>query len=465
MKTDTALKVHNYIKENELIKANDMIIIGLSGGVDSMVLCDVLLLYRRSVNFRLYAAHMDHRLRDESTEDALFVAAYCDRNDIPLYTCAVDVKAEAAKTKASIEVAARCMRHSFFGKILDEHLGAKLALAHHMNDKVETILMRIFRGSSLDGLAPMPQKDRHIIRPLMCLQRVEIDVYAKQSNIKWREDKSNTDIKFTRNYIRHQVIPAIVDKINPSLVATMCNQAKSYQEDKDYLNSIAKDSSLLASKTDDGYMMADEDYIYLHPSIRKRVIKILLGKLGKKTDLYEKHISAIDELFIHRRTGAQIEISGEYEARAHAMGVELIRTKNAKIIIEESLLCLDGSTYLNTGDMLMCESVQPPTEDKLKGSKNVQYLDYLAIKGQPVVRSRARGDTIKSLGASGKKKLKDYFIDKKINRWERDYIPIIAVGNEVIWIVGYAIADEYKITKDTALAIKITYKKGDRNEQ
>lgn len=456
---DIALKIHSYIDKLQLIKENDTVIIGISGGVDSMVLCDALLLFKRAVPFRLYAAHMDHRLRDESGEDALFVAAYCDRHEIPLYTCAGDVAAEAREAKVSIEVAARYMRHGFFKTILDEHLGAKLALAHHMNDMAETILMRLIRGSSLDGLSPMPAMDGHIIRPLMCISRKEVISYASEGNIKWREDKSNADTKFTRNYIRHEIIPQIEENINPSVVVTMCNQAKSFKEDSDYLNEIANDVALKATKTDNGYMLGDEEFMYLHPSIRKRAIKILLKDIGKKMDLYEKHITAIDTLFTKRRTGSTIEMVGDYEARAHVMGVELVRKESAKTQIQEAMINLDGATYLNTGDMITCETVENLDICMRSHSKNVQYIDFLSIVGQPVIRSRQQGDIIHPLGAKGTKKLKDYFIDKKINRWERDKIPVIAIENEIIWIVGIGVSDKYKIHEKTALALKITYKK------
>lgn len=464
MNKDIALKVHSFIDKMQLINKDDTVIIGLSGGVDSMVLCDILLLYKRAVSFRLFAAHMDHRLRDESAEDALFVAAYCDRNNIPLYTCDADVNAEAKKAKVSIETAARYMRHGFFRTVLNEHLGARLALAHHMNDMAETILMRLIRGSSLDGLSPMPSKDKHIIRPLMCLTREEVMSYAKDNKLSWREDKSNTDTKYTRNYIRHELMPRIEENLNPSVVHTLCNQAKSFKEDKDFVNIMAKEAVEKATKTDNGFMLGDEDFMYLNPSIRKRAIKILLNKLGKKTDLYEKNITSIDSLFSKRRTGAVIEIPGEYEARVHVMGVELVKKEGALAVLEEVILNLDGVTYLSTGDMITCETVENFENCRKPHSKNIQYIDYMSLVGQPVVRVRKQGDIIHPLGAKGKKKLKDYFIDKKINRWERDNIPLIASENDIIWAVGVGVNDKYKIDDKTALALKITYKKGEYNE-
>lgn len=464
MSTDIALKIHKYIDDMQLIKRNDTVIIGLSGGVDSMVLCDALLLYQRANKFRLFAAHLDHRLREESAEDALFVAVYCDKNDIPLYTASADVLAEAKQAKVSIEVAARYIRHGFFNNILAEHTGAKLAVAHHMNDMAETILMRLIRGTSLDGLSPMPAKDNHIIRPLMCLNRDEVMTYAKIKGIDWREDKSNKDIKYTRNYIRHELIPIIENNINPSAVQVLCNESKSFKEDSDFINNLAKDAAVLAEKTDNGYMMHDEDFIYLSPSVRKRAIKILFSKLGKKTDLYEKNIKAVEALFAKRRTGATIEIPGEYEARAHVMGVELIKKENAEIKLKEMTLNMEGTTYLSTGDMLHCEMAENIIKTNLHHSRNVQYVDYLALKENPVVRPREQGDMIHPLGSGGKKKLKDYFIDKKINRWERDNVPLIAINNEIIWAVGVGVNDNYKIDKDTTLALKITYKKGEKHE-
>ena len=464
LSSEIALKVHSFIKGNKLIEKNDVVVIGLSGGVDSMVLCDILLLYKREVNFRIFAAHMDHRLRDESGEDALFVAAYCSKNNIPLYTAAAEVQAEADAAKVSVETAARYMRHGFFKTVLNEHTMPKLALAHHMNDMAETIMMRMIRGSSIDGLWPMPEKDGHIIRPLMCLTREEVMKYAAEQGIKWREDKTNADTKYTRNYIRHELIPAIENNINPSVVQTLCNQAKSFREDSQYINEIAVKSADNAEKTDNGFMMNDEDFIYLHPSLRKRAIKILMSKLGKKFDLYEKNINAIDGLFTDRRTGAVIEIPGEYEARAHVMGVELVKKEEAKSPLDETVMAFDGTTYLSTGDIIICEMAEKQENWNKHHSKNVQYIDYLKLQAQPVIRPRQSGDVIHPLGASGKKKLKDYFIDKKISRWERDSIPLVAIGSEIIWVAGVGVSEKYKIDENTTLALKISYKKGEYNE-
>ena len=428
-----------------------------------MVLCDVLLLYKRAVPFRIFAAHLDHRLRDESGEDALFVAAYCDKNSIPLYTASADVIAEAKAAKVSIETAARYVRHGFFNNILSQHPGAKLAVAHHMNDMAETILMRLIRGSSLDGLSPMPPSGGHIIRPLMCITRDEVMEYAKIRGIKWREDKSNADTQYTRNYIRHELIPQIEKNINPSVVQTLCNQAKTYKQDSDYINEIAKKASEKAEKTDNGFMLYDEDFAYIEPSIRKRALKILLAKLGKKNDIYEKNLSAVDAMFLNRRTGAVVQIPGEYEARSHAMGVEIVKKETSESEIHEMLLNTDGTTYLSNGDIIHCEITENLKNAQKPHSKNAQYIDYLKLKEQPVIRTRKQDDFIRPLGTKGKKKLKDYFIDKKINRWERDNIPLIAVGNEIIWVTGIGVNEGYKIDDKTTLALKITYKKGDFN--
>ena len=463
MSRDIALKIHKFIEELQLIKENDTVVLGLSGGVDSMVLCDVLLLYKRAVPFRIFAAHLDHKLRDESGEDALFVASYCEKNSIPLYSAAADVMTEAKEAKVSIETAARYARHGFFNNILSQHPGAKLAVAHHMNDMAETILIRLIRGTSLDGLSPMPPCDGHIIRPLMCITRDEVMEYAGIRNIKWREDKSNTDTVYTRNYIRHKLIPEIEKNINPSVVQTLCAQAKSYFEDSAFIKEFAANAAEKAEKTDNGFMLNDEDFAYLNTSVRKRAIKLLLNTLGKKSDIYEKNLAAIDAMFIKRRTGAVIEIPGEYEARSHVMGVELVKKETIESEIHEMPLNMDGATHLSNGDIIFCEITENLRNAEKPHSKNMQYIDYLTLKENPMVRAREQGDFIHPLGTKGKKKLKDYFIDKKINRWERDAIPLIAIGNEIVWVVGVGVNEKYKLDDKTTLALKITYKKGDFN--
>lgn len=456
-----ALMVEKFIKDYDLIEEGDNIFIGLSGGMDSMALCSILLMVKRGLNFNLYAMHMDHQLRNESADDLSFVEAFCDRNNILLFAERADVKIYAKLNRMSIELAARTLRHRFFNTIINDYTNAKIALAHHMNDKAETMLMRLLRGTSIDGLNPMPEKDGNIIRPLMCATRSEIEDYSSEEDIKWRIDASNNDVIYTRNFIRHNLITLIEKDINPSVVKTLNTEAKSFSEDKKYLHNQALMLSMKAKKTDDGYMLFDEDLYTAHPSIRKRVIKIILAKLGKNTDLYSKNIELVDTLFSDgdRRTGAVIELPDEYEARTHIMGVELVRKDLSKKIIEIAALNIEGITILNTGDIIKCEIVKVPDKSKLVHSPNIQYIDYMSLGESISVRSRATGDYIHPLGAKGKKKLKDYFIDKHINRWERDFIPLIMNENDVVWAIGYAMGNKYRITEDTAICLKIIYRK------
>lgn len=451
------LKVEHYIKHHQLIKPQDHVIVGLSGGMDSICLMDILLKVRRSVAFQLHAAHMDHMIRKESFADAQWVAAYCQRNGIILHAEQADVPSKAKCDKVSLEVAARDVRHAFFERILMDFPRGKLALAHHMNDKAETMLMRMFRGTSLDGMDPMPMMDRYIIRPLMCATRNEVEAYCLEHQIQWREDQTNRHLEHMRNYIRHRVVPLLVQDVNPSIVETLCQAAQSYGQDSQYLMDNAEAAARAAVKTDCGWMMPDEDFIYLHPSVRKRVIKILLKRLGCERNVYSKNIEAIEQLFHQRRTGAVVEIPGDYEARGHIMGVELVRLEQARSVIEAIQLNKDGITRLSDGSWLECEMVPVPRREQLGQSPNVQYMDSMMLPNTIVVRSRQGGDRIAPLGAGGSKKLKDYFIDQHVSRWERDFIPLLMDGDDVIWAIGYSMGDKYKVTEDTAMCLKILF--------
>ncbi|MCK5128558.1 MAG: tRNA lysidine(34) synthetase TilS [Clostridiales bacterium] len=446
-----------FIKKHALIKENDKVLIALSGGMDSMVLFDLLVKLRDKMNFTLIAAHFNHHIRKASDNDAIFVQNACEKHGIAFSMGEADIPVIAKKEKLSIEVAARMKRRVFLQSVATDNNANKIALAHHKNDRAETYLMRIIRGSSLDGLGCMPEKDDNIIRPLLFAARDEIKIYAHENKLEWQEDETNKDISYTRNNIRHNTLAHIKENYNANIVQTLSNSAALMYKDRLYFEEVVKEKLLKAQITNDGYYLNDDDFIYLHDSILSRCIKKALENLGFRKDIYEVHIAQVMALFSQQKTGATLNLPNGAIARRDAFGVKLIRSEKAPLMFESTKFHADGQTNIVNCGTFVCHDSQINVKKVKYHSKNVAFFDTMGIPHGLVVRSRKKGDVFHQLGASGKKSLKEYFIDKKISRFKRDSIPLIASKNEILWIVGYEISDKVKITDDTIMCKKIIF--------
>ena len=451
--------VRDFIINNALIKKKDKILIALSGGMDSIVLFDLLFNLRKELQFTLFAAHFNHNIRPSSKDDAIFTRDFCKRKKIPFYLGEDNVPQFALDKKISIEVAARKLRHDFLRQAAAGINADKIALAHHKNDRAETYLMRVFRGSSGDGLGCMPAEDGKIIRPLLCVMRLDIKNYAVCNKLSWHEDETNSDIKYTRNNIRHKTMPHIKRQYNNNIISTLSNNAKLMNTDRKYFEEVVKNKIKKAKITDEGYYLSDDDFIYLHDAILSRCIRLTLFMLGAQTNIYENNIRDIMELFEYQKTGAMINLPNGFIARRDAFGVEIIRSNAAPEIFIEKKLDINGVTIVPDCGTFVCEDADV-NFDKLKtNSKNIAFFDTMTVPDNLIIRTRRQGDIFYPLGAGGKKTLKEYFIDKKFSRFKRDFLPLIADDNEILWIVGHEISDKMKVTKDTIGCKKIIFNK------
>ena len=452
-------KVRDFISKYALIDKNDKVLIAFSGGVDSVVLFDLLYRLKDEMGFSLIAVHFDHMIRENSSDDAVFVQEYCKRHGIKLHLSQGDAPACAAQEKLSLEAAARKLRHAYI-RYVAEKIGAhKIAFAHHKNDRAETYLMRVLRGTGGDGLGCMPECDGMIIRPLLCAEKEEIAHYAKINRLPWREDETNSDTAYTRNNIRHNTIPHLKENYNESIVNTLSNNARLMSVDRDYFEQTVQKALKKAKQTDDGYYLDDDSFIYLHKAILTRCIRKTLSMLGFESDIYESNINDVLTLFYEQKTGAMVNLPSGAIARRDAFGVEIIRDEEAPPIFCETPLEIPGITFVAECGTFQCTESDADLKKIKNHSKNVAFFDTMSVCGKYTIRSRQTGDVFHPLGAPGSKPLKKYFIDKKISRFKRDYIPLVACGNEILWIVGHEISDKVKLSEDSISAIKIIYKK------
>ena len=452
-------RVRSFIREHALIDKNDRVLIALSGGMDSVVLFDLLLKLKDEMGFKILVAHFDHMIRENSAEDAQFAKELCDKHNIKVYISQGDAVKCAAEEKLSLEAAARKLRHAYIRHAAAQAGADKIAFAHHKNDRAETYLMRVLRGTGGDGLGCMPERDGLIIRPLLCAQKDEVEHYAKTNGLQWREDETNTDTAYTRNKLRHETIPHLKENYNESIINTLSNNARLMSVDRDFFEKTVETALDAAEQTEDGYYLSDDSFIYLHKAVLTRCIRRTLALLGFDADIYEANITDVMNLFYEQKTGAMINLPNGAAARRDAFGVELIREESAPPLFCETPLSPNGPTYVANCGTFTCENSEINIKKIKNHSKNVAFFDTMALGEKLTVRSRRQGDIFHPLGAPGKKPLKKYFIDKKISRFSRDYIPLIADGNEILWIVGHEISENVKVTEESISASKIVFNK------
>lgn len=235
-------QVLNTIKKYDLINENDKIICGVSGGPDSICMLDILKDLKKELNFEIIVCHVNHLIREEAISDEEYVKKYCKENEIKCYIKRIDVKNYANNNKQGTEEAGRTVRYEFFEEILKKEKANKIAIAHNKNDKVETIIMNILRGSGVSGLKGIePERNNKYIRPLIETQRLEIEKYCEENSLNPRIDKTNFINDCTRNKIRNIVLPYIKEEFNPNIIKTICRLSDVIKEEDEYLEQISID--------------------------------------------------------------------------------------------------------------------------------------------------------------------------------------------------------------------------------
>lgn len=454
-------KAYQTIKKYNMVQKDDCIIVGISGGADSVTLFHFLCTIKSEYNLKLIAVHVHHGLRGEDADrDAQYVEQLCSDYNITFELFKYDIHKEAELLNITEEEAGRIKRYEAFQKTLTKYKANKIAVAHNMNDQAETLLMRICRGTGIKGLCGiLPIRD-NIIRPLIECERKSIEQYCIENNLLYKNDYTNDMDIYTRNKIRLQLIPWIEQKLNPSIVQTLSNMASSISQEEMYMQKQADEIYKLCSVIVDKILKIDlTKLIDYHIVIQKRVLRIALQYFKKDLhDIEAEHISKIIEL-MNKETGKKINITNNivvekqynylcfYTGKAYESNIQYCYDLkfNDKIYIKESKI------YINSYII---------SKENFKQNPNNLYtktFDYDKIGGDIKVRTRLAGDKI-YLKSVGNKKLKDLFIDMKIPRDIRNTIPLLAVNNNIIWVLGYRVSNAYNIDKATKKIIYIEYK-------
>ncbi len=422
-----------HINLRNILKYGEKIAVAVSGGCDSMSL-----LYYLQKNASLYgisvlAINVEHGIRGQnSISDTEFVKNYCKNNSIKLITYSVDSIAKAKKEKLSLEQAARALRYECFQKAISSGECDKVATAHHSDDNTETMLFNIFRGTGLKGLTGIiRQREDNIIRPFLNISRKDIEHFAKENNIPYVTDETNLSDEYTRNYVRHNIIPEI-KKIFPELNQSLERLSVIASQDENYINSTAKQLLKLTDTT-------AELPIPCHPSIVSRAVVLALKHLGVTKDWEKVHIDDVIKISM-LNNGSMLNLPKNIVAVKEYD--KIVFFKKSKKHFSEIDFSLGEIKFLDK--TIKFKQIK----QEIINLKSGIFLDLDKIPPNAKLRTRKPGDTFKKFGG-GSKSLGDYFTDIKLPLRTRDKIILLVNGKEVLAILGIAISETVKVDKTT----------------
>jgi tRNA(Ile)-lysidine synthase len=434
-----------FISENNLIKTGDKILLAVSGGIDSMVMAHLFHHQKYSIGI----AHCNFSLRDgESDKDEDLVRQFADANNIPFYNIRFDTKKFARENKLSVQMAARELRYKWFEKLRYEVAYDSVAVAHNLNDNIETLLINLIRGTGLAGLAGMKPLSNKIIRPLLFATRNDIISYRDKNNIVFREDKSNNDTKYIRNKIRHLVIP-VLKEINPSIEVTLNEAAERFSG----FNEIVSDhiTSLRECIKEE-----KEQFITFNITLLKKYShnKAVLFELFKPYGITGALLTDLMKI-IEGKTGGQV-ITDTHR---------IIKNRKELIVSDEKKQAEKSYTLDSIEELTMFVGISTAKivtinqTFEIPNDPHIACLDSLKVTFPLIIRKWKVGDYFYPLGMRQKKKLSDYFIDKKYSIFDKENIFILESGGKIAWIIGDRIDDRFKITNSTKTGLLIKSKR------
>ena len=449
-------KVIAYIKENKMIQAGDMVIAGVSGGGDSMAMLHILKEWKKECPFDLTVVHVHHGIRGEEAErDWRLVEETCKSWEIPCAIYRYQVPLISKEQKIGEEEAGRMVRRMAFAeeerRLFKEGVSVKVALAHNKNDLAETMLHNLARGTGLRGLSGIGAVKEKIIRPLLCLERREIDDYLKVNKIPYVTDSTNLEDEYTRNRIRHHVLPVLEEEINGQAVSHMAEAAEKIALADAFLQKCAVEIVESCKKNVDKFLLT-EDFCGKEKIIQSYVIMEMFERLaGKRKDFSRVHVEQVLGL-MESQTGRFVQLPYGLLARKTYQGIEL-----GKDVEEEKKQTMEADDFQM--------KIFPYEDQKICEKKYTKWFDYDKIQEDLSVRCRQAGDYMIIDKEGRKKKLTRYMIDEKIPKDCRDSLLLLAKGSEVIWVPGGRIGENYKVTRETKRILEIKYQGGHEDER
>lgn len=461
----------NYMIQQKMIYPGERIMIALSGGADSVCLFRILISLKEKYKLNLMALHIEHGIRGQaSLDDAIFVKELCNRYDIPLQQLSCNVMEKVKLTGRTVEEEARMIRYEFFSKMAKEWKADAVAIAHNATDDVETILFHVARGTGLLGLTGIrPTRDCYI-RPLLCATSEEIRQYMKEIDQPFRQDKSNEDVIYARNRIRHCILPQM-KQVNPAAERHIIELKEEMVEIKEFITQAQDLAVLRYTEVRDGVFHILQDcFIQEKKYIQNCVIHEILSQCAQTTkDIERVHVEAVRGLN-ESQVGKKIDLPYEMMAYRSYRGIEIFKKVQPKNEDQSYLgsveLAIEGTTKLPFWNATVTTRVFDYGGDPSQIPKNryTKWFDYDIIKKRLIARKRQPGDYIIINQEGGRKSVKKLFSDEKIPEKNRDNQILVMIEDECLWVVGVRISESGKVRESTKEILEIKIDGGFCNE-
>ncbi len=479
-------RVEKYIQKTRMFTSKDRVIAGISGGADSVCLFFVLLELKKKIGIDFIAVHVNHQLREAAADaDEHFVVKLCEKYGIKLEIFHKDVVSIAKKRKQSFEEAGRVVRREAFEETLHKYHGTKIALAHHQNDNAETLLMNLSRGAGLKGLCGIRPVNGIYVRPLLCMSRSEIEGFLAEREQGYCIDETNYDTAYTRNSLRHQVIPVLEEKVNSKAVRHMNETMEQLCELEDYMTKQVEELwKCCICEKEEGLFLKNDEFQRQPTLLQKMLIRKCMEHLdGGLRDVGQIHILQILGLF-DKQSGRQLDLPKKIRAYRRYDGVFLQKRQETssdpkkderelshrKDTIQKKEwsqeLKIPGENKIQGGKLTIRCKVFPKDDDfsmeNIPQKSYTKWFDYDIIQSSLCVRTKKAGDRI-IINKGQSKKLKSWFINEKIPAEKRDDILLLADGEQILWIIGYRMSSGYQITEETQRILQVEITEEEKN--
>lgn len=432
-------KVKETIKEYNMFEFDDTVVIGVSGGADSVMLFHVLNLLKTEYNLHLIVAHINHKIRlGDAEKDAIFVENLCKEYDIEFHLKEAYIKDLAKEWNMGEEEAGRKVRYDFFAELAGQN--GRIATAHNANDNVETVLMRMMRGTGIAGLKGISYKRDNIVRPILSISRSDIEDYVEENKLNYITDKTNFESIYTRNKIRLELIPFMQNMFNPNLVNTITQNIKTYSEDADFLEKESEKvyfSLIQRDETSSNLKLNLKELLSLHSSIAKRVIIKSIKEI-KNSEQIGISADKIDFIFnnLINKVGTKFTLNDGFQIRIDYEYLVLEKSEQS-FIMEEIIIDLSSiEQVIEVSSINSKLKISVCSDEYIDNNEKVCYLPYEQFNNTKLIlRSRKNGDIFR-VTEKCHKKLNKVFTDKKISSVNRDKIVCLCTNDEVLWTLN-----------------------------
>jgi tRNA(Ile)-lysidine synthase len=462
MRNSLELRARKTIRDYGMFSGGERVLVAVSGGPDSTALLHCLHSLAAELHLSLAVAHLNHRIRGaEGDADEDFVRTMSSGLELPFISEIIDIRKESQTAKRNLEELARQRRYEFFARAACQAGAQRIAVGHTLNDQAETVLFRLLRGSGLEGLSAIhPIVGGVLVRPLIECSRDSILEYLRWKGVPYREDSTNKDVRHTRNRIRQELLPYLQKAFNPQLTATLAREALVARETWSLVESLSTECyERIRCRTDEGLRLGIENLLNIHPALQKQVLRQALREcLGSLRGIGSPHIESIVSLCRNEQSGARVQLP---------RGCLVMRQFDTILFYGQAPpparsfsyeLSVPGQCFVaEAGAFFASKTCRTPDLQTMREKCAAQaFLDPSSLPGVLSVRSRAPGDRY---GGDGHRKVKKMLIDSRIPLPQRSHLPMVAAGNDVIWIPGFRPARAYEAQPASTDCVAITIRR------